>query len=337
MASLNKLSKYSSIRLTAVTSDVNAIEILRTSMCRALNHHVFSVNCSNARRKIPFNFKVLLNDEINADEASQMFCEEDKHLRSCSKTTSLSSPSTMSLSLNSSENSYELIPHESQYVEVSSNAINVEEQPSLHNYYSNWDNYTNLYFPVLDASESPVDKNLQAICNFKFAGRAFLIILLFKKKLKLTLLSNLTLDFHLNCHREITHPHVTVAVACLYDRAVMTVLSPCKPDLRNKLLPEFIFKLVFSFSSHFSTEFNVRCNSFLLRKLDSSMNFYNVVNNFLTLEFGGHSFNESSSILVTSMFKSSTHSNSLKVIPPRIEFSINKSMLGHFNLSNSIL
>ncbi|KAL4142163.1 hypothetical protein QTP88_004676 [Uroleucon formosanum] len=46
--------------------------------------------------------------------------------------------------LNSSERSYEPIPHESQYEEVSLNVINVEEQPSLHNYYSNWDNYTNL-------------------------------------------------------------------------------------------------------------------------------------------------------------------------------------------------
>lgn len=66
-----------------------------------------------------------------------------KHFCSCSNTTSLSSPSTMCLSLNSSESSYEPIPHESQYKEVSLNAINVE-QPSLHNYYSNWDNYTNV-------------------------------------------------------------------------------------------------------------------------------------------------------------------------------------------------
>lgn len=60
-----------------------------------------------------------------------------KHISSSSTTPSLASPSTVGLSLNNSKSSYE--PHESEYEKVSINEI-IIEQPTLTNYYANWEN-----------------------------------------------------------------------------------------------------------------------------------------------------------------------------------------------------
>jgi len=63
-----------------------------------------------------------------------------KHISSSSTTPSLSSPSTVGLPLNSSKSSYQAIPHEPEYEEVSFNEIIIEQPSSLTNYYANWEN-----------------------------------------------------------------------------------------------------------------------------------------------------------------------------------------------------
>lgn len=77
---------------------------------------------------------------INLQQEFQIKISEArlKHISSSSTTPSLSSPSTVGLSLNSSK-SYTAIPHEPEYEEVSFNEI-IIEQPSLTNYYANWEN-----------------------------------------------------------------------------------------------------------------------------------------------------------------------------------------------------
>lgn len=78
---------------------------------------------------------------INLQQEFQIKISEArlKHISSSSTTPSLSSPSTVGLSLNSSKRSYEAIPHEPEYEEVSFNEI-IIEQPTLTNYYANWEN-----------------------------------------------------------------------------------------------------------------------------------------------------------------------------------------------------
>lgn len=142
---LQKQKKSTNTKLSTIDNSLDdAVRALRevSSSSRSSNNEftMFGQLVATQLAQLPLEIAITLQQEFQTKINEARL----KHLRSCSKTTSLSSPSTMSLSLNSSENSYELIPHESQYVEVSSNAINVEEQPSLHNYYSNWDNYTNV-------------------------------------------------------------------------------------------------------------------------------------------------------------------------------------------------
>lgn len=85
--------------------------------------------------EITINLQQKFKNEINEARL--------EHIRSSSTTISVSSPSTMCLSLNSSECSYKPLSLEPQYEEVSLNAINIEEQPSLCNYNANWEDYTN--------------------------------------------------------------------------------------------------------------------------------------------------------------------------------------------------
>jgi hypothetical protein len=78
---------------------------------------------------------------INLQQEFQIKISEArlKHISSSSTSPSLSSPSTVCLSLNSSQSSYKAIPPESEYEEVSFNEI-IIGQPSLTNYYANWEN-----------------------------------------------------------------------------------------------------------------------------------------------------------------------------------------------------
>lgn len=82
-----------------------------------------------------------LEEAINLQQEFQIKISEArlKHISSSSTTPSFSSPSTVGLSLNSSKSSYKAIPHEPEYEEVSFNEI-IIEQPSLTNYYANWEN-----------------------------------------------------------------------------------------------------------------------------------------------------------------------------------------------------
>lgn len=142
---LQKRKKSANTKLSKIDNSLDdAVRALRevSSSSRSSNNEftMFGQLVATQLAQLPLEIAITLQQEFQTKINEARL----KHVRSSSNTTSLSSPSTMCLSLNSSERSYKPIPHESRYKEVSLNAINVEEQPSLHNYYSNWDNYTNV-------------------------------------------------------------------------------------------------------------------------------------------------------------------------------------------------
>lgn len=117
----------------------DAVRALRevSSSSRSSNNEftLFGQLIATQLAKLPLEIAINLQQEFQIKISEACL----KHISSSSTTPSLSSPSTVGLSLNNSKSSYEAIPHEPEYEEVSFNEI-IIEQPTLTNYYANWEN-----------------------------------------------------------------------------------------------------------------------------------------------------------------------------------------------------
>ena len=137
---MKKRNNSNNIKLQKIDNSLDgAVRFLRevSSSSRSSNNEftLFGQLVATQLAQLPLEIEINLQQEFQIKISEARL----KHISSSSTTPSLSSPSTVCLPLNSSKSSYEAIPPEPEYDEVSINEI-ILEQPSLTNYYANWEN-----------------------------------------------------------------------------------------------------------------------------------------------------------------------------------------------------
>lgn len=140
---MQKRNKSNNTKLRKIDNSLDdAVRALRevSSSSRSSNNEftLFGQLVATQLAQLPLEIAIDLQQEFQ----NKISEARRKHISSSSIAPSISSPSTVCLSLNSSKSSSKPTPYEPEYEEVSLNEI-IIEQPSLTNYYANWENYSN--------------------------------------------------------------------------------------------------------------------------------------------------------------------------------------------------
>lgn len=137
---MQKRNNSNNIKLQKIDNYLDdAVRALRevSSSSRSSNNEftLFGQLVATQLAQLPLEIAINLQQEFQIKISEPRL----KHISSSSTTPSLSSPSTVGLSLNSSKSSYKAIPNEPEYEEVFFDEI-IIEPPSPTNYYANWEN-----------------------------------------------------------------------------------------------------------------------------------------------------------------------------------------------------